>query len=173
MNQKLIEQLTDYNPNTGIMVWKKRKADMFSKPSYMNSWNTRNAGNALTTMDGKGYFMCGCLGKIYRVHRLIWLKVYGEWPTIIDHVNGVRTDNRLINLRQVTNQQNHMNQRKSSKNTSGVTGVYFMNSSSLWCAQMKFNGKTYHLGSNKDKNTVILMRKNEEDRLGFSKRHGE
>jgi len=123
-------------------------------------------------IDGKGYNSVFIMGEQYRVHRLIWLLVYGHFPKIIDHINGDKLDNRLENLKEVTQQENLMNQRRSSKNTSGVTGVYFNKKRGLWCAQMKFNGETYHLGSSKNKEEVIEMRKKEEQRLGFSRRHG-
>jgi len=173
MNQELIKQLTYYDPKTGLMMWKKRPLSMFKRESNGRGWNTLNAGKVLASVDGKGYIFCSIMYKQHRVHRLIWLYVHGEWPSIIDHINGSRTDNRLVNLREVTSQQNHMNQRISSKNTSGVTGVYFMKAKNIWCAQMKFNGKTYHLGSSKDKSEVVAIRKAEEKRLGFSERHGE
>ncbi len=65
-----------------------------------------------------------------------------------------------------------MNQKINSQNTSGVCGVYFNKKSKIWCAQMKFNSKTYHLGSSKNFEDAVKLRKAEEKRLGFSERHG-
>lgn len=173
MNKDLVRNLFHYNPESGELVWKKRTRDMFKSDHSCASWNTRYAGKSVKTLDGKGYLCATVLGKRFTAHRLIWLYVNGKWPKFIDHINGVRTDNRISNLREVTIQQNHLNMRKSSNNTSGVTGVYLNKKSNLWCAQMKFKGKTYHLGSSKDKSEAIKMRKDEEKRLGFSERHGE
>ena len=173
MNQQLIKTLFHYTPETGDLVWRDRDVSFFKSKHSCDSWNTRYAGKKVKTLDGKGYLCTTVLGKRYTAHRLIWLYIHGEWPNVIDHINGVKTDNRLSNIRNVNSQVNHMNMRKSSKNTSGVTGVYLNKKKGLWCAQMKFNGKTYHLGSSKNKDEAIKMRKDEEKRLGFSNRHGE
>jgi hypothetical protein len=172
MDQKFIRQLIRYEPDTGKVFWKKRDVSLFKSSRSCRSWNTRYAGKEIMNIDGKGYNSVFIMGEQYRVHRLIWLLVYGHFPKIIDHINGDKLDNRLENLKEVTQQENLMNQRRSSKNTSGVTGVYFNKKRGLWCAQMKFNGETYHLGSSKNKEEVIEMRKKEEQRLGFSRRHG-
>lgn len=172
MDQKLIEQLIRYETDTGKCFWKKRDVSLFKSNWSCRSWNTKYAGKEIMNVDGKGYNSVFIMGKQYRVHRLIWLLVYGYFPKIIDHINGNRLDNRLKNLMEVTHQENLMNQRRSSKNTSGVTGVYLNKKRGVWCAQMKFNGITYHLGSSKNKEDVIEMRKKEERRLGFSRRHG-
>jgi len=172
MDQAFLKNIIDYNPETGEVFWKQRCAHLFKNESSCKSWNTRYAGKQIHNVDGKGYNSVFILGNQYRVHRLIWLLVYGYFPKTIDHVNGNPLDNRLENLRSVTSQENHMNQKISSANTSGVTGVYFNRSRGLWCAQMKFNGKAYHLGSSKNKSEAIGLRKKEEERLGFSRRHG-
>lgn len=173
MNQKLLKELVEYCPETGIMRWKKRCESHFKNGLRVSNWNTKYAGKELTTLDGKGYVVGSFFAKRYLVHRLAWLYMTGEWPNIIDHINGNKTDNRFKNLRNVSNQENHMNCRRANNNTSGVTGVYKNKSNGLWCAQMKFNGHTYHLGSSKNFDEAVRLRKNEEKRLGFSDRHGE
>jgi len=173
MNLNTLQSLVTYDPNTGIMFWKNRPRKFFKTDRSFKSWNKKYAGTPFVTVDGKGYLCGSFFGKRYLVHRLAWFYVYGKMPTIIDHIDGVKTNNEIDNLREVTNQENHMNRRKSSKNTSGVTGVYFNKKSKLWCAQMKFNGKTYHLGSSEDFEKAVSFRKMEETRLGFSKRHGQ
>lgn len=173
MNQETLKKLIRYCPETGLMVWRERPSEFFTKDWVRRSWNTKYAGKKAGVIDSKGYLAVFIMGKQYRQHRLAWLYVYGKDPVAIDHINGIRTDNRLCNLREVTNQQNHMNRRISSANTSGVTGVYLNKKRNLWCAQMKFNGKTYHLGSSKVFEEAVAMRRKEESLLGFSERHGE
>lgn len=172
MNRELLLSLIDYNPDTGLAYWKARTSDHIKKPSSLKSWNTRYAGKQIKTVDGKGYYHFSYQGKFYRLHRMVWLYVFGEEPEIIDHVNGNRLDNRMSNLRNVTHRMNHLNQKKSSKNTSGVAGVYKNKNKGIWCAQMKFKGKTYHLGSSKSFFEAVCLRKSEERRLGFSHDHG-
>ena len=172
MDSKLLREIVKYNKKTGEMIWKMRGYHLFEKSWVCDSWNTRYSDKKIRTIDGKGYLVMTAFGKRYTLHRLAWLYVKGYWPLIIDHINGDKLDNRFCNLREVTNQENHMNNRRASNNTSGVTGVYYNKKRNLWCAQMKFNGKTYHLGSSKDFNDVVMLRKKEEKLLGFSKRHG-
>lgn len=172
MNQALLQTLIRYEPNTGHVFWRERDVKFFKSEHSCRSWNTKYAGKKIMNLDGKGYNSVFIMGKQYRVHRLIWLYVYGVFPNIIDHKNGNKTDNRLSNLRDVDCQKNHMNMRRAKNNSSGITGVYFNKKKGLWCAQMKFNGATYHIGSSKNKADAIQMRKDEERKLGFSERHG-
>jgi len=168
----ILKTLVSYDAETGEMVWLERPHCLFKNKQAAKSWNTRYSGKKATTVDGKGYLVISIFEKRYLVHRLAWLYTYGEWPDVIDHINGVKTDNRLCNIRNVTQQSNHMNNRKARNNTSGATGVYLNKRNNLWCAQMKFNGKTYHLGSSRNFDEAVQMRKAEEKRLGFSERHG-
>lgn len=85
-------------------------------------------------------------GKRYLEHRLIWLYHYGVWPKEhIDHINGIRDDNRIENLRECTRQQNMLN-RKSYGKTSKYKGVCWYKASKKWVAQYRYNGKVYYLG---------------------------
>ena len=86
-------------------------------------------------------------GKIYLAHRVIWMLHHGSWPkNDIDHINGIRDDNRIENLREATRQENSLNRSLSKLNKSGVKGVYFMNSRNKWHAKIKLKGKTIHIG---------------------------
>jgi len=87
--------------------------------------------------------------------------------------NGNRSDNRIENLRKVTTQENRKNAALYTNNTSGVTGVYFNRRLNKWCAQIKHNGKTHHLGSFKKFEKAVEARKIEENKLGFHKNHGK
>lgn len=166
------KELLSYNEVTGDLYWLPRTEKYIKKESSLKSWNTKYSNKKISVVDGKGYLQVSIFGKTYRAHRLCWLIYYGQYPLIIDHLNGDRVDNRIVNLVSVTNQQNHLNQKINSKNTSGVCGVYYNKKNSFWCSQMKFNGKTYHLGSSKNFFEAICLRKSEENKLGFSDRHG-
>lgn len=172
ITKEYLKSVAHYNPVSGDMFWKERPEWHFKNNGACRSWNTKYAGNKMETLDGKGYKVVSINKKRYLVHRLVWLYVHGRWPNIIDHKNGIRTDNRLSNLRDVSMSENHKNRSISKNNTSGVTGVYLNKSRGLWCAQMKHGGKTYHLGSSVFFEEAVALRKAEERRLGFSKRHG-
>tara|TARA_R100000951_G_scaffold65450_1_gene55245 strand:+ start:385 stop:927 length:543 start_codon:yes stop_codon:yes gene_type:complete len=166
------KELIKYDPETGDLFWLPRNETHIKRPSSLKTWNTRYSNKKITTVDSKGYLFCSIFGKQYRAHRIAWLIYYGEWPNIIDHINGIRTDNRIVNMRSVNVHENSLNRGINSKNKSGVFGVYFNTKKSLWCAQMKFNGNTYHLGSSKDFFEAVCLRKSEERKLGFSLTHG-
>lgn len=96
---------------------------------------------------------------IYPLHRLIV-----KTDKIVDHINHRKYDNRKCNLREVTNQQNTMNQSLKSNNTSGVTGVDFIKNTSKWRARIKSNNKEIHLGVFDTFDDAVKARKEAEDK---------
>jgi hypothetical protein len=96
-----------------------------------------------------GYIQIKIDCKEYLSHRLAFLYAYGVWPKDqIDHINGIRDDNRLCNLREATLAQNYQNQRKaqSDNKTSGLLGVSFDKKRKKWLAQIMIDRKNKHLG---------------------------
>lgn len=111
------------------------------------------AGSACQARHSRGYTVVNAGGNAYLAHRLAWFFVYGEWPSKhIDHINGDRADNRISNLRDVSQQTNVHNQTKpQSHNTSGLLGVSLHKPTGRWRASIKVNGKNRHLGMFDDK----------------------
>lgn len=127
---------------------------------------------ACETMSSKGYLNVKIKGCKFPLHRLVWLYHYGKFPdNQIDHINHIKTDNRIENLRDVTNLENGRNQSKHRTNSSGYTGVY-MHQSGKWVGQINIHGKTHAKYFN-DKNDAILHRKSLEVKYVFHKNHGE
>lgn len=85
--------------------------------------------------------------KQYLAHRLVWLYVNGKFPNkLIDHINGIKDDNRICNLREANNSQNGMNKTKLKNNTSGYKGVCLDKKSGKWVAQTRVDGRKKLIG---------------------------
>lgn len=123
-----------YEPETGLLFWKV-------------GGSGRRAGDIAGFRHNRGYWSLESGGKGYLAHRIAWLLIHGVWPEKeIDHINGVRDDNRLINLREVTGAQNCQNKRKPRRdNTTGLLGVRPMGRK--WQARIMTNGKAAYLGT--------------------------
>ena len=83
---------------------------------------------------------------------------------VVDHINGLKYDNRKSNLRICTYSDNSKNQKKRSNNTSGVTGVSWCEKDSCWVAQICVNGRTMYLGGFQEKSDAIKVRKKAEEK---------
>ena len=170
----LLRQLLDYDPATGLFVWREREASFFSGKRAVQrraNWNARYAGGpALTTQTSDGYLR----GKIMQLpvlaHRAAFAIIHGEWPEQVDHINGVRSDNRISNLRAANNAVNSRNQRRLDRNTSGVTGVVQVGRK--WLASIMVNQKRYHLGHFDTIEDAAAARKAAEVRYEFHENHG-
>lgn len=162
-----LHQLLRYEPETGKLFWKERD-------DVRPGWNTRWAGKeAFTAVDGHGYKMGRISYTIFRAHRVIMAMANGEWPTEeVDHINGVRDDNRLSNLRLVSRSENARNLRRPSDNTSGHVGVSWHKASRKWRASIKTNGEQKYLGIFTKKADAIAARNAAEAELGFHRNHG-
>jgi len=173
-------KLLRYEPETGLLFWRKRPVEMFSdsgcggQAGVAARWNGRFAGKeALTAKHSTGYRYGMIFGHAYFAHRVIWAMETGEWPPDqIDHINGVRNDNRLVNLRAVSRAVNSKNQRRPKSNTSGVIGVCWHRTHGKWVARIKRDGKNIHLGLFTSKSDAIAARAAADIDLGFHPNHG-
>ncbi len=99
--------------------------------------NSRHVvGEIAGSLHPKGYRYVSINKKTYAEHRLIWLYHYGQLPKIIDHINQVKDDNRIENLRQATNTQNQANKTKRKILSSVFKGVCWKKMNNKWEAQI-------------------------------------
>lgn len=96
-------------------------------------------------------------------HRVAWLLHYGEWPAgVVDHIDGDPSNNKIENLRIVTQQQNVWNSKKRYNNTSGTTGVLWRKKERKWYASLRVSGQTISLGFFDNKEAAIAAREGKE-----------
>lgn len=109
--------------------------------------NQRQIGAIAGSLNDQGYRRIMLDRKDYRAHRLAWFMTHGTWPAEIDHINGIRDDNRIANLRPADRFINTQNTSCRADNKSGYQGVSFYRPAGKWRAQIKKDGKSVGLGS--------------------------
>ena len=108
------------------------------------------------TFTKKGYRTILLKGKQYLAHRLAWRFYYGMDPTAqIDHINRVRDDNRISNLRIATHTQNQWN--RAPKKDGKTKGVRFCKRSKKWLVEMYFDGRKRQIGKFDDEAAAIVF----------------
>lgn len=121
----------------------------------------------------KGYRRVRLGFKTFRSHRIVWLMHHDKWPECeIDHINGNRSDNRIENLRDVSCYENQKNKKRSSRNKSGVAGVYWLEKERAWRAYISLDKKLKHLGHFRVFDDAVAARKAAEAQNGYHQNHG-
>jgi len=156
-----LKQLLSYNPKTGGFIWLESRGGLAQK------------GAKAGTVESKGYRQITIDGKTYMAHRLAWFYINKNWPADqIDHINGSRLDNRIINLRSVTKTENQQNQKKYTTNKSGVTGVCWHKQQGKWYANIQENKKVHFLGLFENIFDAAAARISAQNSFGFHSNHG-
>lgn len=148
---ELIKRLFDYNPKTGVVIWRKRD----DVPKW---WNTRYAGNRPKSTDSLGYLRAKITANgasaYVSLHRICFFMAHGFLPEVVDHVNGDVQDNRISNLRAADFKTNAWN-RAANKNTltgkKGVSAIRYSKGPkkgqiSGYKASVGHNGERIYLG---------------------------
>ncbi len=130
---RLLELLV-YDPETGVFTWRVNVGDKIK------------AGAVAGRRHTDGYWDIGFDWRRWKSARLAFLYMEGRWPRIVDHRNGVRDDDRWVNLRVADTSQNAANKARQSNNTSGQPGVWKIPETGRWRARVTFRGKSKSLG---------------------------
>jgi len=159
--KRLIE-LLDYNEESGIFIWKKRTS------------NRIKVGDVAGRVNNNGYIRISIDGIRHLAHRLAWLYIHGEQASDeIDHINHIRSDNRIVNLREVDRTTNGRNMSKGVDNTSGTVGVHFYTTKKRWIARITVDQELIQLGCFASYSDAVDARKNAEVLYGFHGNHGK
>ena len=134
-----LRELLQYDPSSGLFTYRVQRGK-------------QRAGNIATTIDRHGYITISIDYRRHFAHRLAFLFMHDEWPKgDIDHINGIKGDNRFHNLRVVNNRTNLENQRKAPRHnlSTGILGVSRSGGSKKnpYRASIMINGRFVHLGN--------------------------
>lgn len=135
MDYLKLKEYADYNPQTGVFT------------RIVSAGNSK-AGSIIGNHSKKGYLKAMVLGRYVKLHQLAWFFSYGEWPQKqIDHINGVKDDNRIINLRIADTSENCLNQHGPRINNQvGYQGVHRIAKTGRYRACCTVKGIKHHLG---------------------------
>ena len=124
-----------YNADTGVFT------------RLISASSNAKAGDVAGSKNSEGYLVIRVLGRLHKAHRLAWVHANGTWPVgQIDHIDGIRDNNALANLRDVSHSVNAQNVRRATSNsTHGFMGA--TRSGKRWTAQIRVDGKSCHIGS--------------------------
>lgn len=148
----------------GIFFYDELNGNLIWKQKFKNI----EIGDVAGGLDDKGYRVIQVNNKQWKAHRLVWEWHNGYTPeNDIDHINKIRHDNRIENLREVSNQCNQRNKNVSKTNTSGVAGVTWNRFRNKWQSQIKVNFKQIYLGRYTDFNDAVTARHKAEVEHGW------
>jgi hypothetical protein len=130
-----LREILSYDKETGLFYWKLPRQCI-------------RVGNIAGTKNKDGYIRIRIDQERYSAHRVAWYFLTNTDPGYkqVDHINGVKYDNRASNLRLATGSQNRANSSKNKNNKSGYKGVYFQKNHNKWYAVIKINYKKIHIG---------------------------
>jgi hypothetical protein len=160
MTQERLREVLHYNPETGVFNWRKQRPGCVP-------------GREVGTITN-GYRQIQIDYKLFRACRLAWRYTTGSWPDcLVDHINGIRDDDRWCNLRAATYEENARNKSLCPRNTSGKVGVYQIKANGKWGAEIGINGSNIKLGCYEVKVDAVAARcEAEKHYFGvFARRH--
>lgn len=156
LDHEYLCRILDYNPNTGLFT---RKI----------STGGRAVEGDIAGGTTNGYIQIFIEGKFYKAHRLAWFYIYKTWPPDqIDHINRIKNDNRLVNLRLSTQALNNKNTSLRKTSQSKIIGVTHDSKNNCWRARISVNKKQIFLGNFLTKSGAETARRNAEEQYGFS-----
>jgi hypothetical protein len=175
LTQARLRGYFNYDPSIGRLIVKERPSSEFDSLAYAR--HLKQVGKPAGSINKGGYRKVHIDGRYYSEHRVIWLFVFGQWPAYpefeIDHLNGVKSDNRIQNLRKCSKSMNQRNGSMRRNNTSGVIGVNWVRSKGAWIARIWDGPRHRYLGQFKDIAEAAAARAKAEQEIGYHPGHGK
>jgi len=157
LNRELLHELLEYRD--GNFYWKKQVGRC-------------KIGDVAGVERIDGYKVIKINNILYYLHRVMFFYHHGYFPEMVDHINGIRSDNRIENLRGATRSQNGQNRKKTPNTSSNVKGVSWVKSTKNWKAQITLDNKIYYLGMFKKlEDAEKHIKKIREELVGVFTRH--
>lgn len=142
-----LKECLNYDPDTGIFTWKERPREHFDSDASWHMFLGKFAKRQAGSLNSEKYRHIQLGARKYKAHRVAWAISTGAWPIkFIDHINGDRDDNRLVNLRGASNAENCLNAKLSVTNKSGIKGVHWHKAVGKWQAKTSIGGVTVSFG---------------------------
>lgn len=155
-----LRKVLAYDPETGVLT-------------RVVARGGTKAGDTTGCVNASGYLVVQFCGRLLYAHRIAWALHFGKWPPgKIDHKNGRRADNRIENLRAVTDGENARNMAMPKINTSGRIGVKWHKAGKKWQAAIHHAGRHIHLGLFAGFDEACAARAAAEQQYGFHPNHG-
>jgi len=128
LSHKKVIELFEYNSDTGVLT------------NRINRGPCAKSGQKAGCQQKDGYLRVALGGCGYQVHRLVWFYMFKKWPVDqIDHINRIKNDNRICNLREATASINMLNRPQEAKRRSGIEGILWKERDKSWA--ISYNGK--------------------------------
>lgn len=152
ITQELLQSMFDYHKD-GYFIRKKSGEKVVCSPTK-----------------GQRYLRIGIEGKPRPLHRMIFLHQNGYLPVVTDHIDGNRLNNRIENLRSVTQQENCLNSKHKSHGKSPYKNVYLQPPTKKatwkrnWVVSLMVNKKRKYVGSFEDVELADLVAQEARDK---------
>ena len=145
--QEQLHRVISYDPETGKFT------------RLITTSSNASSGEECGNMDSQGYLRFRVLGQEFRAHRLAVFYMTGEWPSVTDHINGDRSDNRWANIKVTDSKGNARNLSTRHDNKSGHKGVTWDSRREKWLVQIGRDGEKVTIGRYTDRGLAVAMAK--------------
>lgn len=160
LTQERLKEMLSYNSITGEFI---RIKPLKGNTLYAVVGSTNNDGYISISIDNKRY----------QAHNLVWLYIYGKFPELqLDHINGIKDDNRFENLREVSHSENQKNKGLDKRNKFGYPGIRKGKKLGTYRVYIGIDKAKLDLGTYPNLESAIAARVQAEIKYGFHENHG-